>query len=162
MDLSPTEHKQRTTAVFDLVATGYDHPALRLFPFCADRLVDAIRPRPGQKILDIGTGTGAVATALAQSVLPSGRVQAIDLAENMIEQAVTNVGKRGLTNVLTKEVTVNEAIHNSSFPRLDILTSGTLPPNPTELLGSSQMADLINQLREMYDMFCWTLLLCYR
>jgi ubiquinone/menaquinone biosynthesis C-methylase UbiE len=99
MHQTPAEHKQRTTAIFDMVAAGYDHPALRLFPFCADRLVNTLKPKPGHKILDIGTGTGAVATALAQAVLPGGRVQAIDLAQNMIDRAAHNVGKAGLTNV---------------------------------------------------------------
>jgi capsular exopolysaccharide synthesis family protein len=35
---------------------------------------------------------------------------------------------------------------------LDILPSGPLPPNPAELLGSSQMTNLLDQLSESYDL----------
>ena len=45
-----------------------------------------------------------------------------------------------------------EAIqHCALAPRLDILTSGDIPPNPSELLSSNRMANLMQQLRQDYD-----------
>ena len=52
----------------DSVAKTYNHSASRFFPFAADRLVGILRPKPGSKILDVATGTGVVAMALAQAV----------------------------------------------------------------------------------------------
>jgi ubiquinone/menaquinone biosynthesis C-methylase UbiE len=92
-------HKAATAALFDRLAAGYDSPALRFFPFCADRLVRYVQPAPGQKILDVATGTGAVAVAMAQAVGPSGRVHAIDLSEGMLAKAQANVRKMALANV---------------------------------------------------------------
>ncbi|MCP6651894.1 polysaccharide biosynthesis tyrosine autokinase, partial [Klebsiella pneumoniae] len=34
---------------------------------------------------------------------------------------------------------------------LDLLTSGPIPPNPSELIGSKQMVDLLDELKEIYD-----------
>jgi capsular exopolysaccharide synthesis family protein len=39
----------------------------------------------------------------------------------------------------------------SAFPRVQVITSGPLPPNPTELLGSQRMLDLIEQLKGIFD-----------
>lgn len=91
--------KQEVVAVFDQVAERYDNPAMRFFPFCADRLIAYLRPRPGDKVLDVATGTGAVALAAAQAIGPHGRVQAIDLAGNMLQTAVANLQRSGLTNI---------------------------------------------------------------
>ena len=85
--------------VFDLAAPGYDGPALRFFPFCADRLVARLNPAPGEKILDVATGTGAVALGLAQAVGPAGRVTGIDLAEAMLERLTRKIEKFGIANV---------------------------------------------------------------
>jgi len=91
--------KQEVITVFDQVADRYDNPSMRFFPFCADRLITHLQPRPGEKLLDVATGTGAVALAAAQAIGPQGRVQAIDLAENMLQTAVANLRRAGLTNV---------------------------------------------------------------
>ena len=99
MSLPPEEHFRRVTGVFDLVAEGYDHPALRFFPFCADYMLGRLRPRPGCKVLDVATGTGAVAVAAGQLVGPQGRVQAIDLSESMLDRAFAHVQKMALSNV---------------------------------------------------------------
>ncbi len=96
-DLS--DAKAAWAELFDALAPVYDHPALRHFPFCADRLVERARPRPGEKVLDVGTGTGAVAVAAAQRVRPGGRVQAIDLAPAMLAEAAAQVRRMGLDNV---------------------------------------------------------------
>ncbi len=93
------KHKQGVSAVFDTVATGYDDPALRFFPFCADRIVKQLRPSRGWKILDVATGTGALAGALAQAIQPDGRVMAIDLSAGMLARAEKNIKKLALDNI---------------------------------------------------------------
>jgi len=92
-------HKQEVTAVFDLIAQGYDRPASRFFPFCADRLLSHIALQSGQKVLDVCTGTATAAVAAAQLVGPHGRVTGIDLSEAMLEQAQEKVRLLGLTNI---------------------------------------------------------------
>jgi len=57
----------------------------------------------------------------------------------------------GLTNVLLGNVSLEEAIHDLGVPNLSLLCCGTLPPNPSELLGSESMRKLIERLKEHYD-----------
>ena len=90
---------EQIAQVFNLAAGDYDSPALRFFPFCADRLVARLNPAPGEKILDVATGTGAVALGLAQAVGPTGRVTGIDLAEAMLERLTRKIEKFGIANV---------------------------------------------------------------
>lgn len=58
----------------------------------------------------------------------------------------------GLTNLLVSRWDYSETIqHCSVAPDLDIITSGDIPPNPSELLSSNRMARLIEQLSKDYD-----------
>ncbi|WP_350020183.1 CpsD/CapB family tyrosine-protein kinase [Priestia flexa] len=57
----------------------------------------------------------------------------------------------GLTNVLTRQTTLRSAVQTSHIESLSILTSGPIPPNPAELLGSQTMEDLMNEMYENYD-----------
>lgn len=85
--------------MFDALAAVYDCPATRFFPFCADRLVHFVRPRPGTRVLDVATGTGAAAVPFAQAVGASGRVTGIDLSGAMLDRAEANIRKMALSNV---------------------------------------------------------------
>lgn len=57
----------------------------------------------------------------------------------------------GLTNVLAGTVPFDQAVQPWAGGKLDVLASGPLPPNPSELLASKQMADLLRHLGEIYD-----------
>ncbi|MGC9932357.1 CpsD/CapB family tyrosine-protein kinase [Priestia aryabhattai] len=57
----------------------------------------------------------------------------------------------GLTNILTRQVTLEKAVKKASQENLWILTSGPIPPNPSELLGSRSMKDLLEQIKNEYD-----------
>ncbi|GAB3146559.1 polysaccharide biosynthesis tyrosine autokinase [Micromonospora sonneratiae] len=57
----------------------------------------------------------------------------------------------GLTDVLIGEVGVSEAVRPWGDRSLLVLTAGSVPPNPSELLGSKSMADLLLSLRETAD-----------
>ncbi len=57
----------------------------------------------------------------------------------------------GLTNVLLGNTSLEEAIHELQVTNLSLLCCGTLPPNPSELLGSEAMKKLIERFKERYD-----------
>jgi enediyne biosynthesis protein CalE5 len=55
--------------------------------------------RPGQRILDLGTGTGSVALRAASAVLPDGTVMAVDISPEMLALARHRASSLGLRNV---------------------------------------------------------------
>lgn len=57
----------------------------------------------------------------------------------------------GLTNLLCGSATTADIIRPSRYSGLDIVTSGAIPPNPAELLGSKAMADFLAEVEEKYD-----------
>lgn len=58
----------------------------------------------------------------------------------------------GLSSVLSGKTSYKDAITEwADLPNLHILTSGPVPPLPSELLGSRQMEDMIERLRTEYD-----------
>ena len=57
----------------------------------------------------------------------------------------------GLSEVLAGGVPVQSILHNTGIPNLSLLSAGTTPPNPSELLGSEKMANLLLSLRAEYD-----------
>lgn len=99
-------------------------------------------------------GKSTVAASLALATVQSGRKVIVvdgDLRLPTLHERFGLANKRGLSTVLRQEVALDEAIQDTEIPRLQVLTSGPLPPNPAELLGSSQMAGLIAQLKEQFD-----------
>lgn len=60
---------------------------------------------------------------------------------------------RGLSNCLVGEASANQLIYSSILnrPTLDIMLSGSVPPNPVELLESARMEQLMEQLKDVYD-----------
>ncbi|WP_309120837.1 CpsD/CapB family tyrosine-protein kinase [Paenibacillus sp.] len=57
----------------------------------------------------------------------------------------------GLTSVLTNQSKFESVVRDTSTPNLQVLTSGPIPPNPSELLSSKRMSRLIEELRHQYD-----------
>ncbi len=64
--------------------------------------------KPGQRVLDAACGTGRATIELAKAVGPTGRVDALDLTEAMLQQARSKVSKSALTNVSFMRGTVRE------------------------------------------------------
>lgn len=86
-------------AFWQAVAAGCDGEPLRFASFCADRMVTALDPGPGEKLLDVACGSGAVSLAAAQAVGPGGRVVAIDTAEPLLALLDAKLAKFGVANV---------------------------------------------------------------
>ena len=80
--------KARDAASYDDVAEAYArYIDNRLSPPLACRICDLAELAPGERVLDVGTGTGVAALEAVRRVGPSGLVTAIDLSEGMIRTA---------------------------------------------------------------------------
>jgi ubiquinone/menaquinone biosynthesis C-methylase UbiE len=91
--------QQRQATLRNATAEGADREALRFTAFCADRLATQMNPAPGDKVLDVSTGTGALAVAVAQAIGPTGRVTAIDLAEKLLARLAAKISKFGIATI---------------------------------------------------------------
>ena len=58
----------------------------------------------------------------------------------------------GLTSVLTKQRDFCDTVHETKIENLSVLTCGPVPPNPSELLASSTMKELLEEAYEIFDM----------
>jgi capsular exopolysaccharide synthesis family protein len=74
-----------------------------------------------------------------------------DLRKPTIHHMFTISNLNGLTSVLTKDSSLNNAYSMTQVPNLDVLPSGPIPPNPSDLLDSNAMELLMEELTEMYD-----------
>jgi polysaccharide biosynthesis transport protein len=109
-------------------------------------MVTSARPQEGKTTTSINT-----AIVLAQKGVRVLLVDA-DLRRPSIHKTLGMGPRSGLSNVLTGSATLQQTITTSPIlPNLFIMPAGTPPPNPAELLASSNMRDLIVELRELYD-----------
>jgi ubiquinone/menaquinone biosynthesis C-methylase UbiE len=65
-----------------------------------DRLREVLDPRPGERILEIGPGTGYYTLDLAGWVGPDGSVEIFDLQQEFLDHTLGRAAERGLTNVV--------------------------------------------------------------
>lgn len=96
------------------------------------------------------TTTSNLATTYAQA---ENRVLLIDadLRKPTAHHTFHCSNRLGLTNVLTKQSPVEEAIVETFVPNLYLMPSGVVPPNPAELLASNRMKTLLDELKVQFD-----------
>lgn len=80
-------------------------------------------------------------TLLVDADLRRPKQQKIFLLENY----------KGLTNIIAENLPLDNVINKTKIANLDVITSGPLPPNPAEMLGSTRMKNFIQEIDSMYD-----------
>jgi SAM-dependent methyltransferase len=63
------------------------------------RLREILDPRPGERILEVGPGTGYYTLDVAEWIKPGGQVDILDLQQEMLDHTMRRAGERGLSNV---------------------------------------------------------------
>jgi capsular exopolysaccharide synthesis family protein len=102
-----------------------------------------------------GEGKTTSAINIAITIADAGRSVLLidaDLRKPAVSDSLGVKGGNGLTDVLVGRIDLDEAVYPTGRDRLMVLPSGPVPPNPSELLGSTTMETVINKLRDRYDM----------
>lgn len=101
-----------------------------------------------------GEGKSTTATNLAIALAQAGQTVCLvdaDLRRPMVHEYLGLDRNAGLTTALVGSAEVNELLQPWGEDSLYVLASGQIPPNPSELLGSEDMKQLIVRLEEAFD-----------
>lgn len=101
-----------------------------------------------------GEGKSTATVNLAISFSKMGkRVLLIDtdLRRPNLHNLLKIRNEQGVTDVIAQLSRFDAAVHHEVISCLDVLTSGPIPPNPSELLASNAFIELINQAKQEYD-----------
>ena len=103
---------------------------------------------------DEGKSTVAanLAIVMSQGGIKTALVDA-DLRRPRVHQTMGILNRKGLTSLLLEpEIKLDGNINIGDNSNLGILTSGKLPPNPSELLGSKKMDEVLRQIKQKTEM----------
>ena len=136
--------------------TGFEfialRPALRDFIFKTQRQTQIMYPKdialivmfsgigPGSKVIEAGTGAGALTTALAHYVKPTGMVYSYEVRQEFIQIAQKNLEKAGLSKYVTiknKDITQGVDENNIDAVILDLATPWLVIPKVCSALRGS-------------------------
>nr|NIT13832.1 polysaccharide biosynthesis tyrosine autokinase [Candidatus Dadabacteria bacterium] len=122
-----------------ILYSSADHPPRAL-------LVTSPQPIEGKT-----TSASNLALSMIQSNLRVALVDA-DLRKPRLHKLYSSNGNQlGLSTYLVGKVDISNIILNTEITGLDFISSGPIPPNPAELLGSKRMKELINTLTQRYE-----------
>ncbi|KIH71427.1 CpsD/CapB family tyrosine-protein kinase [Salinicoccus roseus] len=102
-----------------------------------------------------GAGKSTTAANLAVAYAQSGKKTLLmdaDLRRPTTHYTFEVTNQRGLSTVIVNDVPVENIVRETEIENLDIVSSGPIPPNPSELLSSKKMTHLLKTFSMHYDM----------
>lgn len=101
-----------------------------------------------------GEGKSTITSNMAIAMAQSGKKVLLldcDLRKPTIHKKFGVTNAKGLTNVLLKDKKFEDCVLITKQENLHVVTSGPIPPNPSELLGSNKFKILLKHLSSIYD-----------
>lgn len=138
----------------------------KTFPFAAKEAYNSLRtnllyalsPTNGKIVAvtssNAGEGKSTVSINLALT-MATAKVKILlidaDLRRPSIHKKLKLDNSTGLSRFIVGFETMSDALKREVFPNLDVMTSGPVPPNPSELLGSENMRIFLQKAGDYYD-----------
>ena len=108
-----------------------------------------------------GEGKTTVASNVAVVFASQGKKVLLidaDMRNPSVHQMFNLLNHSGLTNLLTEDkMNIQDVVHQTRIKNLYVLTCGVIPPNPSELLASNKMDQLLDNLKEKFDLIIFDL-----
>ncbi|CAM3159463.1 polysaccharide biosynthesis tyrosine autokinase [Prescottella defluvii] len=101
-----------------------------------------------------GEGKTTTAINLSLAIAEAGYSVVLvdaDLRRPRIAKYLDLIGSVGMSTVLAGQADIDDVVQSTPFPNVSVLASGPLPPNPSELLGSTHAEKLFADLRSRFD-----------
>jgi len=102
---------------------------------------------PGEGKTFVGVNLAAIYSLLDKKVI----ILDFDLRKPRIQNVFNIDNQKGVSTIIIGKSTISECIYNSGIKNLDVITSGPIPPNPSELIASKERKQLIEELKKEYD-----------
>jgi ubiquinone/menaquinone biosynthesis C-methylase UbiE len=120
--MTDVDRKSHIAGMFDRAAPTYDQLGIEFFGPPSRQLVELAGLRPGDRVLDLGSGRGASLLPAAEAVGPEGEVIGVDFAPTMVRATAEEARRRGYAWV---RMTQGDAEH-PDFPEdsFDVVIAG--------------------------------------
>jgi protein-L-isoaspartate O-methyltransferase len=100
-----------------------------------ERLRETLRPQPGERVLEIGPGTGYYSLDLARWLEPDGTLELFDIQREFLDHTMRRASEAGLTNVVATQGDATSLPHADGFMDAVVLTAvlGEIPDQDAAL-----------------------------
>lgn len=108
-------------------------------------LITSSQPSEGKSTTSLAVATGLA--RLGKKVL----LLDVDMRRPALHAVIGVTNEHGMSSLLTAQDMLADVVRQTEEPNLQVITSGPLPPSPTELLSSGRLTQLLRELNEIYD-----------
>jgi len=101
-----------------------------------------------------GEGKTTVCTNLGAIMSMAGKktiILSLDMRKPTLHTKFNLLNRNGMSTVLSENARLSEVIQKTRYENIDIVASGPIPPNPSELIQSHVMENIIGKLKRTYD-----------
>ena len=100
-----------------------------------ERLRSVLRPQPGERLLEVGVGTGYYSCDLAEWIAPTGTLELFDLQQEFLDHVMRAAGERGLSNLVPTQGDATRLPYKDASVDAVILTAvlGEIPDTAAAL-----------------------------
>lgn len=136
--------REQTRAFYNKIARAYDLLAEHSEQPMREIGLQMLAAQPGERVLEIGFGTGHCLVALGNAVGPEGRVFGIDLSDRMLEESQKLCQNAGLSD--RTELTQGDAAH---LPYDDASLDGVFTSFTLELFDTPEIPVVLAEIRRV-------------
>jgi capsular exopolysaccharide synthesis family protein len=108
-------------------------------------LVTSSQPQDGKSFVSLNLASSIASVGYSTVLIDC------DLRRPTLHIKLKEENTRGLTNFMTKKASAEDIIRNTAITNLDFISAGPVVPNPSELMESGVLDNLINHLKSKYD-----------